>query len=167
MHIALVEASQHEALVDLLHEMSRFYSPETPVARDDIRSHLLDNLLGAGSSVRVAVATDADGALAGMAAVALFHSFVDPSPARRGQLLMKELYVRESHRGQGVGKALMGWIARHAIAHGCARIDWNVSASNRQGLAFYRALHAQHVAGRLSYRISGEALGRLAEGDAT
>jgi len=165
MHIALVEASQHEALVDLLHEMSLFYSEETPVSRDDVRSNLFDNLLAPQSAARLVVATDDDGVLAGVAAIALFHSLVDPSPARRGQLLMKELFVRESHRGRGVGQALMAWIARHALEHGCSRIDWNVSASNRPALAFYRALNAQHVAGRLSYRISGETLGRLADGD--
>lgn len=165
MHMAFVEASQHESLVDLMHEMSVFYSEEVPVSRDDVRANLLDNLLGPASPVRLLVATDADGTVTGLAAVALFHSLVDPSPSRRGQLLMKELYVREAWRGRGVGKALMSWVARHALEHGCSRIDWNVSASNRPALAFYRSLGAQHVAGRLSYRVSGEYLSRLAGED--
>ncbi len=165
MHMAFVEASQHDSLVDLMHEMSVFYSEEVPVSRDDVRTNLLDNLLAPGSPVRLVVAADDDGTVAGLAAVALFHSLVDPAPARRGQLLMKELYVRDAYRGRGIGKGLMAWIARHALEHGCARIDWNVTASNRPGLAFYRALNAQHVAGRLSYRISGEYLARLAGED--
>ena len=56
MHIAFVDASQHEALVDLMHEMCIFYSEETPVSRDDVRANLLDNLLAPDSAVRLVVA---------------------------------------------------------------------------------------------------------------
>ena len=165
MHIAFVDASQHDALVELMHEMSVFYSEETPVSRDDVRSNLFGNLLAPGSAVRLVVASADDGEMLGLAAIAVFHSLVDPAPQRRGQLLLKELYVREARRGQGVGKALMSWVARHALERGCARIDWNVSAHNRQGLGFYRSLGAMHVAGRLSFRLAGEYLSRLADGD--
>jgi ribosomal protein S18 acetylase RimI-like enzyme len=58
----------------------------------------------------------------------------------------------------------MAFVARHALERGCARMDWNVSAHNRQGLAFYRSLGAMHVAGRLSFRLAGEHLARLADG---
>ena len=165
MHIALVDASQHETLIVLLHEMCTFYSEEEPVSLADVRSNLLDNLLAADSPVRLVVAADDAGEAVGVAAIALFHSLVDPAPERRGQLLLKELYVRHANQGQGVGRALMAWVARHAIERGCARMDWNVSAHNRRGLAFYRSLGAMHVAGRLSYRLAGEYLGRLADGD--
>jgi GNAT superfamily N-acetyltransferase len=164
MQIAFVDESQHEALVDLMHEMCLFYSEEAPVSRDDVRANLVGNLLGPHSAVRLVVASDA-GEVVGLAAVALFHSLVDPAPSRRGQLLLKELYVRRARRGQGIGKALMTWVARHAIEHGCARMDWHVSASNRPGLAFYRSLGALHVAGRLSFRLGGEFLARLAGAD--
>jgi GNAT superfamily N-acetyltransferase len=166
MQIAFVVSDQLEALVDLMHEMCLFYSEEAPVARDDVRSNLVDNLLAPDSPLRLAVATDAHGEVVGLAAIALFHSLVDPTPRRRGQLLLKELYVRQARQGQGIGKALMSWVARHALERGCARIDWNVSASNRQALAFYRSLGALHVAGRLSFRLGGEFLARLASGDA-
>jgi GNAT superfamily N-acetyltransferase len=114
--------------------------------------------------VRLVVASADDGAVLGFAAVALFHSLVDPAPQRRGQLLLKELYVSAAHQRQGVGLALMSWVASHALERGCARIDWNVGAHNRQGLAFYRSLGAMHVAGRLSFRLAGEYLARLADG---
>ena len=163
MHIAFVVPDQHEALVDLMLEMCVFYSEEAPVSRDDVRSNLMDNLLAPDSAVRLVVAADERGEVIGLAAIALFHSLVDPAPRRRGQLLLKELYVRQSRQGQGVGKALMAWVARHALERGCARMDWHVSASNKPGLAFYRALNAQHVAGRLNYRLGGEYLARLAD----
>ena len=163
MHIDWVAEHQHDALVDLMHEMSVFYSEETPVSRDDVRSNLLDNLLAPDSAVRLVVAADDQGELVGLAAVALLHSLVDPAPQRRGQLLLKELFVRQARQGQGIGKALMAFVARHALERGCARMDWNVSAHNRRGLGFYRSLGAMHVAGRLSYRLAGEYLARLAD----
>lgn len=166
MHIDLVHDGQHGTLVDLMHEMCVFYSDEAPASRDDARANLLENLLAPASPLRIAVAADEAGQAIGLAAVARFHSLVDPAPQRRGQLLLKELYVRGSHRGQGVGKALMAWVARHAREHGCARVDWHVSASNRPGLAFYRSLGALHVAGRLGFRLGGDTLARLADGDA-
>lgn len=166
MQIAFVEAGGTEALVDLMHEMCVFYSQEAPVARDDVRTNLVDHLLAPGSPLRLVVASDGQGKAVGLAAIALFHSLVDPAPARRTQLLLKELYVRRACQGQGIGKALMAWVARHALESGCARIDWSVSASNRQALAFYRSLGALHVAGRLSFRLGGEFLARLASGDA-
>ena len=165
MHIAFVVPDQHEALVDLMHEMCVFYSEEAPVSRDDVRSNLVDNLLGPESALRIAVASDGLGDVVGFAAIALFHSLVDPAPERRGQLLLKELYVRQTRQGEGIGKSLMSWVARHALERGCARMDWHVSASNRAGLALYRSLGALHVAGRLSFRLGGEFMGRLASGD--
>jgi GNAT superfamily N-acetyltransferase len=163
MHIDFVAAHQHEALITLMHEMCVFYSDEDPVSRDDVRANLVDNLLAPHSPVRLVVAADADGSLVGFAAIALFHSLVDPTPRRRGQLLLKEIYVQQARQGKGIGRALMAWVARHAVERGCARMEWHVSASNKPALAFYRALNAQHVAGRLNYRLGGEYLARLAE----
>ena len=166
MHIEFLADGHHESVIDLMHEMCVFYSEETPVSRDDVRSNLLDNLLGPDSALRLIVAVADDGSAVGFAAIILLHSLVDPAPQRRGQLLLKELYVRQGQQNHGVGKALMVFVARHALERGCARIDWNVSAHNRQGLAFYRSLGAMHVAGRLGFRLAGEPLARLADADA-
>jgi GNAT superfamily N-acetyltransferase len=166
MHIDFVVENQHEALIDLMHEMCVFYSDAQPVAVEDVRSNLVDNLLAPNSPVELVVAADDEGAVVGFAAIALFHSLVDPSPRRRGQMLLKELYVRQAVQGRGIGKSLMAWVARHALERGCARVDWHVSATNKPALAFYRSLNAQHVAGRLNYRLGGEYLARLAGEDA-
>lgn len=161
MHIDFVAANQHDALISLMHEMCVFYSDAEPVSIADVRANLVDNLLAPNSPVRLVVADD-DGEVVGFAAIAMFHSMVDPTPGRRGQMLLKEIYVRQARQGRGIGKALMAWVARHAIERGCARMDWHVSATNKPALAFYRALNAQHVAGRLNYRLGGEYLARLA-----
>jgi GNAT superfamily N-acetyltransferase len=153
MRVSLVSPDQHESLVDLLCELYRYYHDDAEVARAAVRDHLLHNLLAPDSPLRLVVATDENGTMAGFAAVALLYSLVDPTPANRRQCMMKELFVRADSRGRGVGRALMAWIARDAAEQGCGRIDWHVKASNETGLRFYAGLGAQRVADRLSYRL--------------
>jgi GNAT superfamily N-acetyltransferase len=153
MRVALVSPDQHESLVDLLCELYRYYHDDAEVARAAVRDHLLHNLLAPDSPLRLVVATDEDGTVAGFAAVALLYSLVDPTPANRRQCMMKELFVRADSRGRGVGRALMAWIARDAAEQGCGRIDWHVKASNEAGIRFYVGLGAERVADRLSYRL--------------
>lgn len=161
--IGFVEASQHEALIDLLHEMNAHYNDGTPaVPRDVVARHLRENLLGPHSALRLIAVSTEGSALAGFAAITLFHSLVDPDPQRCGQLFLKELYVGSAHRGAGVGRALMSWIAAHAIGQRCARIDWTVEASNESARSFYRSLGAVHRDERLHFRLAGAALARAA-----
>jgi ribosomal protein S18 acetylase RimI-like enzyme len=153
MRVSLVSPGQHESLVDLLCELYRYYHDGAEVARAAVRAHLLDNLLAPDSALRLVVAEDASGTVAGFAAVMLLYSLVDPTPAHRRQCMMKELFVRADSRSRGVGRALMAWIARDAAEQGCGRIDWHVKASNEAGIRFYAGLGAERVADRLSYRL--------------
>lgn len=162
MHVELVPESRHESLIDLLCELHAFYNEGSAVSRELVREHLLGNLLAAGSSQRLAVASSEDGAVLGLAAIALVYSLVDFTPDKRKHCQMKELYVRSSHRSRGIGKALMSWVARYAVENGCCRIDWPVKASNARGISFYESLGAELVAERLAYRLSEPSLSRLA-----
>jgi GNAT superfamily N-acetyltransferase len=87
---------------------------------------------------------------------------VEPDPQNRKQCLLKELFVRSACRGAGVGKLLMQRSADYAVRSGCGRMDWNVKASNLRGIRFYDSLGGRLVEDRLSFRLSAEALVRLA-----
>ena len=162
VRVDLVCAPQHESLVDLLCELHAYYHSDASVPRDLVRTYLVDTLVAADSPLRLVVAADAAGAVLGFAAISLTYSLVDPTPDKRRHCWLKELYVRTSTRGRGVGRALMAWVARYAVEHGCARIDWPVQAANTRGQAFYEGLGAAQVVDRLSYRLSGPSLSRLA-----
>ena len=129
-----------------------------------VRSHLIDNLLGADSPLRLVVAFEDDGQVLGLAAISLTYSLVEPAPEQCRHCQLKELYVRSSSRSDGVGRALMKWVAQYAAGHGCRRIDWPVKATNAGGIAFYKELGAQQVVERLSFRLSEPGLGELARG---
>ena len=163
MHVGLVSATQHESLIDLLCELHTYYNEDSVVSRELVREHLLENLLADGSPQRLIVACAGDGAVLCLAAVTLVFSLVEPAADKRRHCQLKELYVRASARAQGVGRALMSWLARYAYENGCRRIDWPVKASNARGISFYEGLGAERVVERLSYRLSGPNLSRLAD----
>jgi GNAT superfamily N-acetyltransferase len=162
VRVELVSKPQHESLVDLLCELHTYYNEGSSVSREVVRSYLVENLLAADSPLRLVVAFQEDGQVVGFAAIALTYSLVEPTPEKRRHCWLKELYVLSSKRSLGVGRALMAWVARHAVENGCWRIDWPVKATNARGIAFYEGLGARQVADRLSYRLSEPSLSQFA-----
>lgn len=162
MRIELVTATQHQSLIDLLCELHTYYNEGSVASRELVREHLLENLLGAESPHRLVVASADGQTVVGLAAITLVYSLVDFAADKRKQCQLKELYVRPLARSQGVGRALMSWVARHALENGCSRIDWPVKASNARGIAFYEELGAVQVVERLSYRLIEPCLSQLA-----
>jgi len=162
MRVQLVTQFQHESLVDLLCELHAYYNDGATVPREVVRAHLLENLVAEASPLRLVVASQDDGQVAGFAAIHLTYSLVEPTPEQSRQCQLKELYVRTGERDRGVGRALMSWIAQYALEHGCCRIDWPVKASNTRGISFYESVGAELVVERLSYRLSEAHMRRLA-----
>ena len=165
MHIALVSKEQEESLIELLCEINAYYNPESPASKDVVRDHTVKNLLSPASPHRLVVATGADSQVIGLAAITLMYSMVEPEPHRRVHCHLKELYVKGSQRSIGVGRALMVWVAKYALGHGCHRIDWPVKANNARGIEFYTGLGATQVEDRLSFRLTGSAVAKLAAVD--
>ena len=56
-------------------------------------------------------------------------------------IYLEDLYVRESQRGSGLGKALLAALAAECIANGYARLEWSVLDWN-PATEFYKALGA-------------------------
>jgi GNAT superfamily N-acetyltransferase len=161
MRVALVSPENHESLVGLLHELHTHYNSRSTVHPTAVRVHMLGNLLASESPLRLVIASDPNGKAIGLAALVLLHSLTEPEPEKCGQCLLKELFVSASQRGQGVGHSLMAWVARFAAENACSRVDWNLQASNGNGIAFYERLGAERVGDRLSYRLSATGIAKL------
>ena len=56
-------------------------------------------------------------------------------------IYLEDLYVRSSHRGSGLGKALLAALAAGCVANGDARLEWSVLDWN-PATDFYKALGA-------------------------
>ena len=80
----------------------------------------------------------------------------------RAGLYLEDLFVRESHRGLGIGKALLVHLAGVAVERGWGRFVWQVLDWNKPAIDFYEALGATHMKEWQTMRVEGEALRRLA-----
>ncbi|MDY7095373.1 MAG: GNAT family N-acetyltransferase [Acidobacteriota bacterium] len=96
------------------------------------------------------------------AGLALFFHNFSTFLGRRG-LYLEDLYVRPAFRGRGYGKALLVHLAGIARDRGCGRMDWEVLAWNEGPIRFYESLGAVAMNEWRHFRLTGEALQRVAE----
>jgi GNAT superfamily N-acetyltransferase len=83
----------------------------------------------------------------------------------RAALYLEDIFVVPEARGQGIGYALMRYLAQVARQRGYDRIEWSVLDWNAPALAFYRKLGAvPKETGWVGYMLAGEALEALADG---
>jgi GNAT superfamily N-acetyltransferase len=73
----------------------------------------------------------------------LLYYFVAFTYRAKPNIIIKELYVAEAHRGKGVGERLMKAVAREAQQAGCGMIKWWVAKWNDRGIRFYQRLGAK------------------------
>ena len=90
-----------------------------------------------------------------------FHNF-SSFTGRRG-LYLEDLFVRPPARGHGAGKALLVELARIAGEQKCSRFQWVVLDWNESAIEFYKSLGAEPLNDWVVWRLTGEALERLAE----
>jgi GNAT superfamily N-acetyltransferase len=118
---------------------------------------LRDTLFGARPFAEVVIAEE-DGEAAGFAL--FFHNF--STFLGRPGIYLEDLYVRPEMRGRGVGRALLVHLARLAVERGCGRLQWWVLKWNEPAIRFYRSVGAEPMDDWTVFRVSGDALERLA-----
>ena len=57
-------------------------------------------------------------------------------------IYLDDLYVRQAHRGLGIGSALIQDVIRMAKEGGFRKVKWQVSKWNHQAIGFYKSLGA-------------------------
>ncbi|MGH6917913.1 MAG: GNAT family N-acetyltransferase [Geminicoccaceae bacterium] len=99
------------------------------------------------------------------AAVAFVLYFEDYSTFEgRSGIFVEDLYVAEAARGRGIGRRLLARLAQLAIERDCRRLDLCVLHWN-PARGFYERLGFLHSSDWLPYRVTGDALARLASED--
>ena len=81
----------------------------------------------------------------------------------RPGIYLEDLFVRPAFRGKGIGKALLSYLARLSLAHGCSRLQWSVLDWNTPSIDFYKSLGAVMMDEWTVCRVNGEALAKLAK----
>ena len=90
-----------------------------------------------------------------------FHNF--STFVGRPGIYLEDLFVREAMRGKGIGKALLVHLAKIAVERDCGRFEWSVLNWNSPAIEFYKSLGAEAVEGWTVFRVSGNALEKLAK----
>ncbi len=114
-------------------------------------------LFGARPYAEVLIA-DCEGQPAGFAL--FFHSY-STFLAQPG-LYLEDLFVEPGFRKRGVATALLRHLAGLAVSRDCGRLEWSALEWNRLAIDFYLKLGAVEMDAWRIYRLTGQALARLA-----
>ena len=73
-------------------------------------------------------------------------------------IYLEDLYITESKRGKGAGKALLKHIAKMAVNEGCGRFEWSCLDWNKPSRDFYESIGAVAKLEWIGYRLEGDTL---------
>jgi GNAT superfamily N-acetyltransferase len=139
----------------LIRDLAEYEKLAHVVALDETRLH--DHIFGKRPYVEVLLAEE-EGKVVGFAL--FFHSY--STFACKPGLYLEDLFVEPEHRGKGHGKALLIELAKLAVERDCWRIEWSVLNWNEPAIQFYKSLGAKPMDEWTVYRVTEEALQKLA-----
>jgi GNAT superfamily N-acetyltransferase len=155
--IRLATPADVPVVLQLVHELA-VYERE-PDAVEATEQMLHDALFGPAPVASCHVALD-EGHVVGFALWYITFSTWKGLPG----LWLEDLFVRESARGRGLGKALLQELAAVCVQRGYPRFEWWVLDWNAPSIGFYRALGAVPQDEWTTFRVDGDALVKLASG---
>jgi GNAT superfamily N-acetyltransferase len=136
-------------------ELAVFEKLEHMVVATEALLH--EGLFGARPSCE-AIVGEANGEVVTFAL--FFHNF-STFLTKKG-LYLEDLYVREAHRGNGYGTAMLKKLAEIAVERHCGRFEWSVLDWNEPAINFYKSMGASLLPDWRICRVTGDALNALA-----
>ncbi len=118
---------------------------------------LREELFGPHPGAEVVIGYDKD---VPVSFAVFFHNF-STFVGRRG-LYLEDLFVKPEARGKGIGRAMLAYLAKLAKEGQCGRLEWAVLDWNESAIKFYQSLGATPMDDWTIFRLSGDALERLA-----
>ena len=143
-----------DLLLELIHELAVYEkAPEEAVATPE----LIHEALFGEHPTAEAVIAEWQKKPAGFAL--FFHNF--STWLGKPGLYLEDLFVPESMRGKGIGKALLLHLAGITRKRDCGRMEWSVLDWNRPAIEFYESLGAKPMDGWTVFRLDSDALASL------
>lgn len=158
-----VEPGDVPAVLGLVHELAAY--EREPDAVEMTAEQLHAALFASDAKLFGHVAVDGDHETAGpVIATALWFCNFSTWRGTHG-LYLEDLFVQPAHRRRGIGEALLRTLAAVCVNRGYQRFEWSVLDWNTPSIDFYRSLGAESMDEWTTFRISGDALHRLAAPD--
>lgn len=156
-HIRNAAKSDAELILKFITDLAIYEKAENEVTAtaDDIRQSLFNQ-----NATAKALICEINGQAIGFAVY--FYNY-STWLGKKG-LYLEDLYIDPEHRGSGGGKALLQHLAKIALDENCERFEWSVLDWNTPSIEFYDSIGAVPKSEWLGYRLSGDALQRMAHG---
>ena len=142
-------------ILDLIKGLAAYEKLSHEVVADE--TALRDTLFGNRPAAEVIIA-EYEGEPAGFAL--FFHNY-STFLGKRG-IYLEDLFVQPAFRGRGIGKELLTCLAGIAVERDCGRFEWSVLDWNEPAIRFYKSLGGELMAEWQIFRVTGEALTKLA-----
>ena len=147
-------------ILDLIRQLAIYERLEHEVVatEDRVRKTLFGAKPSAEAILAEAIMTEDARECVGFA---LFFESYSTFLAQPG-IYLEDLFVKPHVRGKGVGSALLQHLAAIAMERNCGRMEWGVLNWNEPSIQFYKNLGAVPMDEWTKYRLTGNALERLA-----
>jgi GNAT superfamily N-acetyltransferase len=143
-------------ILDFIRKLAEYEKLSHEVAADE--EVLRESLFGTEAAAEVLLAYR-KGAPVGFAVYFKTFSTFLGQPG----IYLEDLFVEPESRGLGIGKALLGRLAKIAVQRGYRRMNWSVLTWNQPSIEFYQRLGAVPLRDWMGFRLTGDALKKLAE----
>jgi GNAT superfamily N-acetyltransferase len=156
MTIRAARLDDVDEILALIYELALY--EKAPEEAKATREQIIENFFCENPKVFCEL-VEIDGEIAGCAIWFLNYS----TWLGKHGIYLEDLFVRPQYRGKGYGKALLKYLASICDERGYGRFQWWVLDWNEPSIEFYKSLGAVAMDEWTVYRISGQALKKLAE----
>ncbi|MEN9412592.1 MAG: hypothetical protein RIQ92_1029 [Actinomycetota bacterium] len=155
MSIRPATIADTDEILALIYELALY--EKAPEEAKATREQIIDSFFCENPKVFCEI-VEVDGEIAGLAIWFLNYSTWQ---GKHG-IYLEDLFIRPQFRGKGFGKALLKHLAAICEARGYGRFQWWVLDWNEPSIEFYKALGAVAMDEWTVYRVSEDALTKLA-----
>jgi GNAT superfamily N-acetyltransferase len=150
-----VQPADLPVLCRLIQQKAEFDGKSDTLALD--AEALKEHLFGSQAYAEVILAEQAEQAV-GFAVFFYNYSTFLTKPG----LYIDDLFIDSEYRRQGIGKALLTYLANLAVERDCGRVEWLVAVWNESAITFYEKIGASVLPDWRICRVAGYSLTRLA-----